>query len=69
MPLKRNESAIKDCYFTLHCTRVRLYDFGMKRKIMIVEDNAEISEMLTLFLTQDGFETCSFPTAEDALSH
>ena len=41
---------------------------GMKHKIMIVEDNAEITEVVSLFLKQEGFAVCPCETAEKALS-
>lgn len=43
------------------------YSQIMKHKIMIVEDNGEITEVVSLFLEQEGFDVCSFETAEDAL--
>ncbi len=41
----------------------------MKQRIMIIEDNQEIVELITLFLEQEGFETCSYETAELALQN
>ena len=41
----------------------------MKNRIMIIEDNLEIVELITLFLEQEGFETVSYETAEEALKN
>lgn len=44
------------------------YDY-MKRMIMIVEDNKEMSDLLVIFLEQEGYNTICFDTAEKALKN
>ena len=39
----------------------------MKAKILIVEDEVEIAELITLYLSNDGLESVHAETAEDAL--
>ena len=39
----------------------------MKRTIMIIEDTPEMSELITIFLQREGFNTVCFDTAEKAL--
>lgn len=39
----------------------------MARKILIAEDDADIVELLRLYLTNEGFEVLSAPNGEDAL--
>jgi Response regulators consisting of a CheY-like receiver domain and a winged-helix DNA-binding domain len=41
----------------------------MKRSILIVEDNAEMSEIISMFLHKEGFDTVPFPSAEEAYDH
>jgi len=40
----------------------------MKAKILIVEDEVEIAELITLYLEKDGLETVRTETAEEALT-
>jgi two-component system response regulator RegX3 len=39
----------------------------MKAKILLIEDVAELAELISLYLEKDGMETCRFETAESAL--
>ena len=39
----------------------------MKQKITIIEDNKDMSELIKTFLSDDGFETVQYFSAESAL--
>jgi DNA-binding response OmpR family regulator len=41
----------------------------MKRTIMVVEDNIEMAELLSIFLGQEGFDTVCAGSAESALQY